>query len=293
MALAQQPRGRRSYALPARATGDLCRVHLTWEDPGRQAATYFVHGQPHHLSVPHRMRPTSLNLLGQIGEPVFVHSGLHPAGEAWDYLVVAVDDRGEVCATSEVVGAVSSVSVSVSGRPVATVGSLDGRANGRALARFGYVRYQSTFPADVDFTHGRDEPSTAWSWLQPGPDDAWAGRRTHRFRLRFDLDHAPREDLDLAVWLADRHPTRAATAGLSINGERLEPLLFVDQTDGAGAADQVAPGHGAGPAYLERAVPATALRPGENVLEIVKDQGSWIAYDALGLFARPTLPLVE
>jgi hypothetical protein len=33
-------------------------------------------------------------------------------------------------------------------------------------------------------------------------------------------------------------------------------------------------------------LPRTLFRPGANVLELFKDVGSWIAYDALGLFAR-------
>ncbi|MGW5643502.1 hypothetical protein ACWEV3_21955 [Saccharopolyspora sp. NPDC003752] len=40
------------------------------------------------------------------------------------------------------------------------------------------------------------------------------------------------------------------------------------------------------PSYLERPLPAGLFRAGENVLEPHKDEGSRIAYDAIGVFAR-------
>ncbi|MDF8264773.1 hypothetical protein [Luteipulveratus flavus] len=273
--------------LEARASGDLRRISVTW-DPSHHpdVVGYRVHGQHVRRSSAARLRPRAENLLAELQPPMFAQHGLSAQGESWEYAVVAVDVHGAALSTSDPVTATSTTSVTVTGTPVATVGRFDGRGRELALSPGGFVRYQSVFPADVDFTHGRDRADVAWSYLQPGPDDAWAGRRSHRFRLRFRLDTPPVDDLDLAVWLTDRHPVRAGAAGLAVNGVRLEPLIFADEGDASFLSERGAPGHGAGPAYLERPLRRSLFRAGENVLEIAKDQGSWIAYDALGVFAR-------
>ncbi|KNX36134.1 hypothetical protein VV01_01575 [Luteipulveratus halotolerans] len=285
MALA--PPHRAPVTLPARASGDLRRIRVTWEQPDLlDVASYRVHGQHVRRSPAARLRPAEHNLMAEVDTPVYAQHDLSPHGERWEYLVVAVDAHGEPCASSEPVEATSTTSVTVTGTPVATVGSFNGRGHELALSPSGFARYQSVFPADVDFTHGRDRPDTAWSYLQPGPDDAWAGRRSHRFRLRFWLDDVPTDDLDLAVWLTDRHPVRAGAAGLTVNGAVIDPLIFADEVEAAPLAAPAVPGRGAGPAYLERPVSRALFRRGENVIEIAKEQGSWIAYDALGVFAR-------
>lgn len=288
MAIAPYARGPRgAEIMPVRATGDVCRINLTWQVTTHRSARFDVHGRrlPSGDLSAGRLRPTVQNLVAQVDEPHFVHAGLDPAGERWEYLVVAVDDVGALCAITDPVVCQSITSVTTTGRAVATVGRFDGLGNELALSPSGYVRYQSRFPDGVDFHHGRDVPALSWSYLQPGPDDAWAGRRGHRFRLHFDLDAAPTEDLDLALWLTDRHPVRAGTAGLVVNEHRLEPLLFTDDT-GIPVLGRTTPGRGAGPIQIERPLPAEVFRAGENVLDVVKDQGSWIAYDALGVFAR-------
>ena len=39
-------------------------------------------------------------------------------------------------------------------------------------------------------------------------------------------------------------------------------------------------------ALLELPVPAAALQEGQNVIELELAEGGWVAWDALGLFAR-------
>lgn len=286
VALVPQQRGRRGLpALPMRLSADLRRIRLTWSPPV-DAARFVVHGRPIREGPAGAQPAGAPRLLAEVAEETFAHIGLSPHGESWEYVVQAVDEWGSPCAQSDPVVGSSSVSVTVAGHPVVSVGSFDGGSKALTLTKVGYARYRSTFPDDVDFTYGQDDPATAWSWLQPGPDDAWAGRRTHRFRLRFRMDAPPPADLDLAVWLTDRHPTRAGAAAVLINEQRCDPVLFADQGVGTPESATDVPGHGAGPGYYEQALPAPLFRAGENVLEIVKDQGSWIAYDALGLFAR-------
>ncbi|WP_265443208.1 polysaccharide lyase family protein [Flexivirga meconopsidis] len=270
---------------PLRAVGDVGSVRLTWREvPG--ASGYRVHG----VATPGSgtWRPDDRNLLTTHAQPRFVHDGLGPLAANWSYAVVPVLDH-----PTEPLGTVTAstrTSVTVTGDPVATVGSFDGSGLELALAPTGFVHYRSTFPRDVDFRYGYDRADVTWSYLQPGPDDAWAGRRGHRFRLRFDLDQVPDDDLDFALWLVDRHATRAGSATVVVNGGAEHTIFFDDPVTGdriaAAEASVAVPGLGGGPAYIERPVDRATLQVGENTIDVVKDHGSWIAYDAVGVFAR-------
>ncbi|WP_018157182.1 polysaccharide lyase family protein [Demetria terragena] len=289
MALVPHQRGRRSMSdLAVRLTGDLRQIHLAWTAPS-EAETFVIHGRPMQVA-PRGARPLSgPQVLAEVSRADYLHGGLSVHGETWEYVVRGLDRDGVPCAQSSPMSVTSKPSVTVTGRAVATVGSFDGVSSELALAGRAYVRYQSTFPRDVDFHHGRDEAATQWSWLHPGPEDAWAGRRTHSFRLHFDLAGPPRSDFDFAVWLTDRHPSRAGAASVWINDILCDPVIFAGPFDADLSGPELQsdlPGRGSGPAYFERPLPHSLLRAGENCLEIVKDQGSWIAYDAVGIFAR-------
>lgn len=270
-----------------RAVGDVGRIRLVWRVAPGDAGDWDVHGIATEDAA-RSWTPTHATLLATVSEPRFAHEGLGPAAQRWSYRVVPALDSflhpiGQVSASSR-------TSVVLSGRPVAVVGSFDGSGLELALAPTGFVHYQSTFPRDVDFRFGFDRPEVTWSYLQPGPDDAWAGRRGHRFRLRFDLDRAPEQDLDLALWLIDRHATRAGSASLLVNGCAGESLFFDEPSASTASSPATtrasAPEPGGGPAYIERAIDRRLLRVGENIIDLVKDHGSWIAYDAVGVFAR-------
>jgi hypothetical protein len=260
---------------------DIGSVKLTWR-PIDDVAAYEVHARCGDGT---GWMPSSATLLGVTTAPRFVHRGLGPCATTWSYRIAAVTPYGVHLTTPAVVGR-STTSVTVDGSPLAVVGRFDGSGLDLAISATGFVHYRTTFPHDVDFRYGFDAPERRWSYVQPGPEDAWAGRRRHCFKLRFDLDELPEEDVDLALWLVDRHPTRAGSATLSINGYQLESFIL-DETTGEGNAALVVPGSGAGPAYFEPVVPRSALVVGENVLEVAKDHGSWIAYDAVGIFRRP------
>ncbi|MBD2759855.1 hypothetical protein IEE94_10070 [Yimella sp. cx-573] len=256
-------------------------VRLAWQ-VFCSALAYEVHATQGRRDDWH---PDADTLVGVSTTTRFVHRGLGPTASTWAYRVVAVDHEG-VRFVTPVVTATTRTSVTVTGRPLATVGAFDGSGTELAMSSSGYVHYRTTFPRDVDFRYGFDRPEVHWSYVQPGPEDAWAGRCAHRFRLRFDLQDVPEHDVDFALWLVDRHPTRGGTAAVSVNGALVETLLFDDPLSDA-AMRLVLPGAGAGPAVYERVIPRSVLQPGENVVDIVKDHGSWIAYDAIGVFARP------
>ncbi|WP_433164507.1 polysaccharide lyase family protein [Kribbella sp. CA-247076] len=229
----------------------------------------------------------SFDLVGKTVYPHFVHRGLGFTGVRRMYRIVTVDAAGNRSRPSATVAATNSTSVTVSGVPVATVGTFDGKGSDLALSPNGYASYPTRFPADVDYTFGTSTPATDWSYLLPGPADRWAGSRNHRATFRFQLTAVPEQDLDLALWLIDSHASLAGSAVMTVNGSEVERLTFANgATKGSTIADSTYPGSPLKPSYLERPLPRALFRAGENVLELFKDNGSWIAYDAFGVFAR-------
>ncbi|PZF83072.1 polysaccharide lyase family protein [Jiangella anatolica] len=225
-------------------------------------------------------------LLAKTVYPHYVHSGLGGNARRFTYRVVTVDAAGARSEPSAPLTASSQVSVTATGSPLAVVGQFDGKGLEFALSPAGYARYPATFPGGVDFRAGAAAPGTGWSYLHPGPSDAWAGRRTHTFRLRFSLDTAPAGEVWLAIWLIDSHATIPGSSTLDVNGTAVDRLRFEGGgTRGSLEGDSTVPGTRLRPSYLERPLPPRLLTAGENVLTLVKDEGSWIAWDAIGLFA--------
>ncbi|MEV0081423.1 polysaccharide lyase family protein [Saccharopolyspora sp. NPDC050642] len=267
-----------------RGRGELARIVVDWTPVPWHTVVdhYAVHGAPGS-----GVRISSETLLAKTVYPHFEHKGLGGAAQRWTYQVVTVGASGARSRPSAPIPVTSRESVSASGIPLAVVGDFDGKGLEFALSPDGYSRYPATFPNGVDFRLGTGDPRKAWSYLQPGPADSWAGRRDHRFRLRFDLAAAPTTGVDLALWLIDSHATIPGSAVLGINGTTVDRLAFAGgATKGSTLGDSTAAGSPLKPSYLERPLPAELFRAGENVLELHKDEGSWIAYDAIGVFAR-------
>lgn len=268
-----------------RGTGELARIIIDWEPAPWETvvdhyAVYAVRGTG---SAP----ITPSNLLAKTIYPRFVHQGLGPQASEWTYRVVTVNAAGTSSQPSNPVRVASQASVTVSGAPVAVVGDFDGKGLEFALSPNGYSQYNATFPDGVDFRYGTDSAGTGWSYLQPGPADGWAGRRNHLFRLRFDLAEAPAQDLDLALWLIDSHASIAGSVVLTINGTTVDRVAFEGgATKGSLQGDSTVPGSPLKPSFIERPLARSLFKAGENVVELFKDEGSWIAYDAIGLFAR-------
>ncbi|MCI2419322.1 hypothetical protein MOQ72_17905 [Saccharopolyspora sp. K220] len=268
-----------------RATGHLKRNDLVWTPAPWSTVLdhYRVYGMRGTGKVP--IGPETL--LAKTPYPHYEHRGLDAGGERWTYQIVVIDAAGSASITSNPVEATSTRSVTVSGSPIAIVGTFDGKGLEMALSPNGYSRYPTTFPDDVDFRHGADSASSGWSYLQPGPADAWAGRRNHLFRLRFDLSTVPAQDVDLALWLIDSHASIPGSAVLSVNGTTVDRLAFaLGATKGSTIGDSTVPGSPLKPSYIERPLARELFRQGGNVLELFKDDGSWIAYDAIGVYAR-------
>ncbi|MFE7330910.1 glycoside hydrolase domain-containing protein [Streptomyces sp. NPDC057565] len=170
---------------------------------------------------------------------------------------------------------------------IAVVGAIDVATAGFALTPNRYANYPSTFPNDVDFTVGSSDPASAWSYIHPGPSDAWAGKRSHTFTLRFDLPQTPENDLALTAWLVDTQQTNPPKLALSLNEQTATTIQLP-----AGGGDGYHWGDGSSgnirPATFDFPLPTNQLRAGENVITITTQTGSWFVYDAIAI--RETTP---
>lgn len=260
--------------------GRLDRINVAWDARPWRAAVdhYAVHARP---------ADGKERLVAKTVYPSYQHHSLGPKGQTWIYRIVTVNAAGEHSDPSEPVELTSKESVSASGRPLAVVGSFDGKGLEFALSPDGSDDYSSTFPDDVDFHYGKDKASTDWSYIHPGPKDKWAKQKTHRFLIHFSLSELPSTKVDLALWLIDSHKSSPGSAVLRINDNDIDREEFDSGAmRGSLEGDSTKRGSALKPSYIERRLPTEHLKVGENIFEIYKDRGSWIAYDAVGLFAR-------
>lgn len=266
------------------AKGDIGRIEVSWT-ARRQYQPLVDHFAVY--AAKHRdFRPSADTLIGKTIDTHFRHDGLGPAGQTWYYRVVTVAASGQTSAPAGPLRATSAESVTASGTPVAVIGDFDRRSLELALAPNGYGDYLDRFPDGADYTHGVSTPGTDWPYLHPGPSDRWAGSRAHTFRLRFTLPEKPATDLALAIWLIDTHASIPGVLEISCNDTAVaEVELEKGATKGSLQGDATLPGNPLVPSIVELPLPAAAVKAGENVLILHKGEGSWHAYDALGVFA--------
>ncbi|WP_024873878.1 polysaccharide lyase family protein [Saccharomonospora piscinae] len=264
------------------------RIDLTWQarQPYRPLVDHFAV----HAARQRHFRPTADTLVGKTIDTHLRHDNLGPQGSTWYYQVETIDAAGRASDPAGPLRATSRESVTVSGTPIAVVGDFDRKGLELALSPDGYADYRTTFPDGADYTHGTDTPGAAWPYLHPGPADRWAGSTAHTFRLRFTLADAPPRDLALAIWLIDTHASIPGVLEIRCNDTAVtEVALENGATKGSLQGDATAPDSPLKPSIVELPLPAATLHSGENVLTLHKGEGSWHAYDALGVF-RPRLP---
>ncbi|MFT2016793.1 polysaccharide lyase family protein [Streptomyces sp. 796.1] len=266
------------------AAGDLAAVELTWRPYGHgQLVDHYEVYATERAGRPGSL-PGSATLVGRTLYPHFTHL-VGPEKRTRHYTVVAVVASGARTRPARSVPGTSKASVAA-GRVVAQVGDFDHKGLEFALSPSGSARFSATFPEGVDYRYGTSMPGRDWSYLHPGPSDSWAGRKQHTFTLRFDLDAAPKEDLAFALWLIDAHASSAGTAELTLNDKPVRKLEFRNgATRGSLEGDATRYGSTLKPSYYEFPLAAGLFTAGENVLRLRKTTGSWIAYDALGVFA--------
>ncbi|MFB7222801.1 alkaline phosphatase family protein [Streptomyces sp. NPDC056227] len=215
-------------------------------------------------------QPVSLNAW----ESKTVTFSLTPAKDAFGHATITLSANGEFPTSSTVPATV--------GKPIMMAGETDASSHEFALAPNRYSAYPSTFPNDVTFTAGVSNPATAWSYIQPGPRDSWAGSKSHTFTLNFNLATAPSSDLTFTAWLQDTHPTAPPALTIGLNGAELSNV----QTP-AGGGGGATSANNTKPSTVNVTLPAANLKAGDNTITVTTTGGSWLVYDAFGIRQLP------
>jgi len=142
-----------------------------------------------------------------------------------------------------------------------------------------YQLYPEEFPSGVDFVVGKSDWKRDWNYAQPPLPNGKGGWTNSTWRIRFDLDQAPKgaATLRLAICGARGGPVDVAVNGRSIGGTGELPESGVMHRDGIRAI-----------ALTERDLKfdASLLKSGENVIELTKQARNWtdgVLYDYLRL----------
>jgi alpha-mannosidase len=150
------------------------------------------------------------------------------------------------------------------------LGARDGASAEFALAPGGYASYRG----DGFFFVGRSDPKRDWPYVQPGPDDGWAGSRSHTFSVVFGVKARPSGSgtCTLEIALVDTQSRTPPELKIELNGHELRRRLDPGGGDSSimGRVDQ------AKHARVEIAFPVETLRQGPNVLTISTLSGSWL-----------------
>jgi len=137
------------------------------------------------------------------------------------------------------------------------------------------------FARDAVFIAGQSAAATDWPYVHPGPEDAWAGRRTHTYRVVFDLAALPPGvDGALTLDLLDTHSSLPPEIEVGINGTTIgRETLPRGGGDGSlnGRLSQ-AKRH-----TVSLRVPASTVKAGRNVVTITNRKGSWFLYEHVSL----------
>jgi hypothetical protein len=159
------------------------------------------------------------------------------------------------------------------------IGQADGSGAEFALAPDGYGRFER----DGFVAVGRSDPKRDWPYVLPGPDDAWAGARSHTFAVAFGVKGpAPKAGscrLELAV--TDTRPGKPLRLRLALNGRAQDCNVPPGGSDRsiAGQTDQ------GRRLRLDITFPAAALRAGTNLLTLTTLSGGWLLFDRLAFEA--------
>ncbi|MGC8640251.1 MAG: polysaccharide lyase family protein, partial [Isosphaeraceae bacterium] len=156
-----------------------------------------------------------------------------------------------------------------------SIGKTDGSGAEFALAPAGYA----SFGNDPYFVAGGSDPKREWSYVHPGPDDAWAGRRTHCFDIVFGVKNRPRAagTCTLEIALVDVQARIPPELKIDLNGHEQREKLTPGGGDDSinGKLDHARRSH------LTLSFTTDALRQGVNRLSITTLSGSWLLYDSL------------
>jgi alpha-mannosidase len=161
--------------------------------------------------------------------------------------------------------------------PLVELGKTGGGSAAFALAPAGW----RDFARDAVFIVGPSVAATDWPYVHPGPDDSWAGRRQHVYRIVLDLASVPPAvDGELTVDMLDTHSSQPPEIEFGVNG-----VAIGRESLPRGGGDGSLNGRpGSARRYSVRVrVPAGALKAGRNIVTVASLRGSWFIYEHLSL----------
>jgi len=138
----------------------------------------------------------------------------------------------------------------------------------------------SHYRDDSYYIVGKSKPEADWNFVQPGPDDNWAGNQIHASNIDFILDQAVADGTcSLTLTFVDTHQASPPKLEIRVNGQ-----LWIRDTTPGGGNDSIngQPDHGK-PSTVTVDFPASLLTKGLNSIEIANTHGSWVIYDAVTL----------
>lgn len=145
-----------------------------------------------------------------------------------------------------------------------------------ALAPGGFAQFSD----DAFFVVGQSDPKHDWPYVQPGPVDTWAGKRSHTFTVVFGVGQpGTAGDCKLEFDLLDTQSKSPPDLNIEVNGQ-----VFDRQMPGGAGDDSIQGNPAAGkPYHFDVEFPASLLKDGNNEIAITTMSGCWILYDCLGL----------
>ena len=164
------------------------------------------------------------------------------------------------------------------------IGKQDGDY-GEFAAAGNYAAYPQRFPHDVDFVVGQGDAQRDWPFIHPGPTDAWAGSRSHAFKIRFALPDVLPGHYRLVVDFVSTHGASPPRLAIDINGTQLSRTL----PPGSGDAALTNPKTGKNYS-LQQLLPSSLLHAGTNSITLINTAGSWALYDDLRLESGAPAP---
>ena len=269
-----------AVAAPPAATGvqaepQLMENYVTWEPASWDVVLdhYRVIGtDPNGVDV----------LLGKTIFPFFRHSRRDVAGEKWTYYVKVVDAAGAESTPSGKATSTSLPSVTA-GTALATIGSFDRKGTEFQYSPKDYKKIVTAHP-DQTITVGPDAKPADVPYLLPGPGDKWAGSKAYTLKWTVKLDR-PTGKAALALWLIDTTKL-GGILDVTINDFHKQIELPQGATQGSRQGDASGDPTPLRPTAIEFDLAEDTLKEGENQLVFTLREGGWLAWDALGIFAK-------
>lgn len=158
------------------------------------------------------------------------------------------------------------------------IGATDGSTAEFALAPADFEK----FADDPLYAVGVSKAKQDWSYVQPGPADAWAGSRQHTFTIFFALKQKPKGACWLRIDLVDIQSQTPPEIAVALNGKT---LVRQRKIAGTGGGDESIHGQlsKAKKQQIGVEIDSASLKEGTNEITITTCAGSWMLYDSIAL----------